>query len=295
MRHFMKTRLILQFLFIFNIFFVDAQVFKLIDEIDGKPVKYANIKSVNNDSGTSSDSLGLFTFSSNDSIIINAVGYQNKIVYLRNSTSNIKLSVKEIEIPEVVLHKRKNQSEIIIDKIEQINVDQYYGLSNATTSWIIGNYFKNKSYKTKFLKNISVVTFSNTKNALFNVRLYSVDKNKRPSEELYSQNIIGIAKKGRHKTKVDLSTANIQIPDDGIFIAIDWIKIDKNLYEYNYHMANSEEKLKGKAYSPSFGAISSVDKEKTLIYRENFWNSAVKTIKKNENYAILLMELTLTD
>ena len=109
MQHFMKTPLISLFC-IFNTIFFSAQEskFKLIDKIEKTPIKYANIKSQNEDFGTSSDSLGNFAFEKKSKVIINAVGYQKLSIDLSNENSVIELNPRETLIQEVILLKRKN-------------------------------------------------------------------------------------------------------------------------------------------------------------------------------------------
>ena len=298
MQHFMKTPLISLFCILNTIFFsAQESKFKLIDKIEKTTIKYANIKSQNGDFGTSSDSLGNFAFEKKSKVIINAVGYQKLSIDLSNENSVIELNPRETLIQEVILLKRKNLNQILIDEFNASKINQYYGLSATRNSaWIIGKYFENKSYKTKFLKSIKVLTKSDVQNAIFNVRIYSVDNYGNPLNELYQENIIALAKKGKHKTEVDLSKTNLQIPENGMFIAVDWIKNDKNLYEYKYTMKGSKEKFLGKSYSPSFGTVPDKNENKTLIFRDNEWKPALKDMMhKTNNYCILAMELTLTD
>ena len=103
-------------------------------------------------------------------------------------------------------------------------------------------------------------------------------------------------KKGRNKTKVDLSKTNIRIPENGIFIAVDWIKIPENIYEYSYSMKDKSGKQKGYSYSPSFGCVLDENSRKTLILRDGKWTKAISDImKKTDKFCVLAMELTLTD
>lgn len=294
----MKTlRIITVLLLNSTILLAQNAKFQLIDSLNNSPIKYANIKSVKSDFGTSSDSLGFFDFDKNETAIINAVGYELSEINLQKENSKIKLSKKPIQIEEVLLEKRKNQTEILIDEFKASKINQFYGLSaTRNASWIIGKYFENKSYKTKFLNSINVFTTSEIKNTKFNVRIYSVDENNLPKDELYSENIIGIAKKGRNKTKIDLSKTNIQIPKNGIFIAVDWLKVPENIYEYSYTMKNEKGKHKAQSYAPSFGCVLDEDLKKTLILRDNKWTNAIPDImKKTNKYCIIAMELVLTD
>lgn len=280
----------------FNFLFGQEAKFQLIDEINNIPVKYANIKAEKSDFGTSSDSLGNFIFDKKENIIINAVGYELKSVNLENLNSKILLSPKEIKIGEVTIVKRRNINETVIDSFRKKDIKMSYGLSSKSSwSWIIGNYFENKSYKTKFLKSISVFTNSKIANAKFNVRIYSVDENNEPEKAIHQENIIGIAKKGKNFTTVDLSKTNLQIPQNGIFIAVDWIKTEENKYQQDYTMKGQKGISKSFNFSPYFGCIINSNPKKTQILTNNKWKSALKYYLDKEVYSVLAMELTLTD
>lgn len=289
------------FLFVFTTCFINnwsAQEtrFQLIDEINNIPVKYANIKAEKGDFGTSSDSLGNFTFDRKENIIINAVGYELKSVNLESASSKILLAPKETTISEVIIQKPKNKNETIIDSFRKKDIKISYGLSDkSNSSWIIGNYFENKSYKTKFLKSISVFTNSKIDNAKFNVRIYSVDENNEPLKEIYQENIIGIAKKGRNFTTIDLSKTNLLIPENGIFIAIDWIKTQENRYEVNYTIEGKKGHFKNDNFAPLFGCIVHENSKKTQIFMNNHWGTAMKYYFNEKVYSVLAMELILTD
>lgn len=290
--------LICSILFISSLNFLFAQEakFQLIDEINNIPIKYANIKAENSDFGTSSDSLGNFIFDKKENIIINAVGYELKSVNLENSNSKILLVPKETMISGVTIQKSKNINEIVIDEFKKSDIKISYGLADkSNSSWIIGNYFENKSYKTKFLKSISVFTNSKIKNAKFNIRIYNVNDNNEPQYEIYSKNIIGIAKRGKNITTVDLSKTNLEIPKNGIFIAIDWIKTEENRYEVNQLNTNKKEEIKSYHYSPTFGSMPLQNSKKTQILLNNQWSSGLKYNKDRGTYMTLAMELTLTD
>lgn len=294
----MKTPLVLLFCIINSISFqAQESRFKLIDKVAKTAIKYANIKSQNDNFGTSSDSLGDFVFDKKSQVLIDAVGYERIALDLANHNSIIELNPKEILIQEIILHQKKNQTAFSIDEFKTSKINQYYGISaKRNSSWIIGKFFENKSYKTKFLKSVKVFTKSEVSNAIFNVRIYSVDDDGNPKNELYQENIIATAKKGKHKTEVNLSDTNLQIPENGVFIAVDWIKNDKNIYEYKYTMKGSSDKLLGQSYSPSFGTVLDQNQNKTLILRDEEWKPALKDMThKSDKYSILAMELILSD
>ena len=284
---------------IFGSGFIFAQNsrFQLIDELNDSPVKYANVKAIISDFGVSSDSLGYFEFDKNQDILINAVGYELKQISLKNQVSQIKLTKKPLPIEEVVVLKRKGKNELVVGHFDTSEIKQFYGMSgDKNGGWIIGKYFENKFYKTRFLKSITVYTVSEVRAAKFNIRLYKVDKNGNPESEIYSENILGIAKKGSKKTQIDLSITNVTIPENGIFIAVDWLKIEENVHEYTYTMKGEKGKKKGQSYSPSFGTVLDNNSRKTLILMGRDWIPSVSDMmKESSKFCSLAMELVLED
>lgn len=82
--------------------------------------------------------------------------------------------------------------------------------------------------KTPFIKKVILLTTSKVKNAKFNLRIYGVSKDGSPGNLIYNENIIGIAKKGNRKTKVDIHNLNIEFPKEGFFLAFEWLLIEEN-------------------------------------------------------------------
>lgn len=293
----MKNILLLFVFFFVQLANCQMTRFQLVDDINQRPVQYANIHLINTELGTSSDEQGYFSFEKNEKVYINAVGYEPKAVDLNKSSVKIPLTKIATPIEEIVLHKRKNQHQWLVDSFKKFGIKRYYGLGTTrTSSWIIGNYFSNTNEKPTFLQNVTVLTKSEIENAKFLVRIYNVDENHRPTDEMYHENIIATARKGSHKTTINLADFNIKIPKNGIFIAIDWIKTNENIYTYTYTTENVKGRQTRTAYTPSFGAISGENKWKTLVLRGNEWTPASADPFKNPNhYMILAMEAQFTD
>ena len=138
------------------------------------------------------------------------------------------------------------------------------------------------------------------KNSKFNVRLYGVNKNGEPENYIYNQNIIGIAKKGKNTTEIDLSKLNIEFPKNGFFIAIEWLIIKENKYEYKYTMDGSRKKLNGTSYEPSIGTVPAETDENSWIFNQGKWrkvfrNNSVGLKRYKDKYGLLAIELTLTN
>ena len=159
----------------------------------------------------------------------------------------------------------------------------------------------NKDYtKTPFLNKIRVLTNSDIKDSKFIVRLYSVGKDGQPENYIYDENIFGIAKKGKKITEIDIADLNIEFPENGFFIAIEWLIIDENKHEYSFTMTESNKKLTGISYEPAFGTVPAETDKNSWIFQKGKWWKMFKnnngTIKRyKDKYSLLAIELTLTN
>ncbi len=111
--------------------------------------------------------------------------------------------------------------------------------------------------KTPFIKKIILLTTSKVKNAKFNLRIYDVSKDGSQGNLIYNENIIGIAKKGNRKTKVDIHNLNIEFPKEGFFLAFEWLHIEENK-KYKtivYKNRNTKEKIKSFTYQPYLATV----------------------------------------
>lgn len=203
------------------------------------------------------------------------------------------------ELNEVIINSKKLTQELILGEFQKSKVNHYFGC--GIKPWITARFFKfNSNYnKTPFLKKIRVLTKSDVKDSKFNIRLYRVNKNGEPENYIYDQNIIGIAKKGKETTEIDISKLNIQFPDDGFFIAIEWLIIEDNKYEYKYTIEGSKKKLEGISYEPAIGTVPAETDENSWIFNQGKWRKVWKNVGTNkiykDKYSLMAIELTLTN
>ena len=155
---------------------------------------------------------------------------------------------------------------------------------------MVARYFEyEKDFQdTPFLSKIKLFTDSRVKEAKFNIRLYSKGANGEPDEFIYNENILGVAKKGRRITEVDLSAYKIELPDDGFFIAVEWLIVASN--------TNSKS---GTYYAPDFGQVPASSNASSWFYTRGKWKKEwhkINNLKCYKNkYSHLAMELTLTN
>ena len=295
----MKKLLAITFLLISNLCFSQLKSVIINSETKGK-IPYVNIWVENENIGTTSNEKGEFELEIDSAkiIIFSAIGFETK----KTSSDSIKniLELKPIvtELDEIIISKTLNQ-ELVIGKFKKSKINNYFGC--GIKPWITARYFDYKSMyeKTSFLKTIRILTKSDIKNSKFNIRLYDVNENGEPENYIYNQNIIGIAKKGKKTTEIDVSKLNIEFPENGFFIAIEWFIIEDNKYEFKYTMEGSRKKLEGISYEPGIGTIPAETDENSWIFNQGKWRKVWKNnggIKKyNGKYSLMAIELTLSN
>ncbi len=269
-----------------------------------EPIPYVNIWIENENIGTTSDENGVFSLNSENTknIIFSAIGFETTKINTENIQGKVSLKPKNIELSEVIITPQKRSQKLVIGKFKKSKINHYFGAGGSKTPWIVARYFPYKSeYKnTPFLMKIRMLTDSDVKNAKFNIRLYRVDKNGKPSAYLYDKNIIGIARKGKHITEFDIADLQIKFPQEGFFIAVEWLVIPENKHEYSYTMKGSKKKYKGFSYEPAIGTVPTPTNENTWIFVAGKWKKiptkAGEDLKRYKGkYNLLALELTLTN
>lgn len=297
----MKTLFVIIFLLISNLCFSQLKSV-IIDSETKEKISYVNIWVENENIGTTSNEKGEFELEIDGTkvILFSAIGFETKKI-LSDSIKNI-LELKPLvtELNEIVIKSKKRSQELIIGKFKKSKINIYFAC--GTIPWISARYFKfQEEYsKTPFLKKIRLLTNSDVENAKFNIRIYDVNENGEPNNYINVKNIIGIAKKGRKITEIDISNLNIEFPKEGLFIAIEWLIIESNKHEYNYTMQDSRKRLRGISYEPAIGTVLAETDENGWIFIQGKWrkifkNSSGATKRYKDKYNLLAIELTLTD
>lgn len=272
------------------------------DSITNVPIPYVNIWIENENIGTTSNENGKFildNFDNSKVIVFSAIGYTTKKINSKLIKNIVELNPQITELKEVIVNSKKQNKEIKIGQFEKSKINHYFGC--GTKPWIVARYFnfQDNYSQTPILKKIKLLTKSDVKNSKFNIRLYSVNEKGEPENYIYNENIIGIALKGKKETEIDISNLNIEFPEKGFFIAIEWLIIDSNKYEYIYTTENSKEKKKGISYEPSIGTLPNENNENSWTFNQGKWRKFLnhegsKGIYKDKDID-LAIELTLTD
>ncbi|CAM1369939.1 carboxypeptidase-like regulatory domain-containing protein [Tenacibaculum xiamenense] len=294
----MKKLLVITFLHIPILSFCQLKSV-IINNQTKEKIPYVNIWVENENVGTTSNEKGEFKLEIDDTkiIIFSAIGFETKKISSDSIKEPLELKPITTELDEIIISSKKSTQELTIGEFKKSKINHYFGC--GIKPWITARFFKyNEQYaNTPFLKKIRILTKSNVKDSKFNIRLYNINKNGEPENYIHDQNIVGIAKKGKKTTEIDVSELNIEFPERGFFIAIEWLIIEENKHEYNYTMKDSRKKLEGISYEPAIGTIPAETDENSWIFNQGKWRKvwqSKSTSRKFENkYHLPAIELTL--
>ncbi len=297
----MKKLLALTILLISNFCFSQLKAV-IIDSETNEKVRYVNIWVENENIGTTSNENGEFElqFDGRKTIVFSAIGFETKKISSDSIKSILELKPLITELDEIVINSKKTTEELIIGQFKKSKINFYFGC--GTNPWMTARFFEyDESYdKTLFLKKIRLLTNSDIEDSKFNIRFYDINENGEPDGYIYDENVIGVAKKGKKVTEIDISDLNIEFPKKGFFIAIEWLIIESNKYEFNYTMKDSKKKIEGISYEPMLGTVPVESDKNSWIFNQGKWKKVLKNntdaLKDYINkYNLLAIELTLTN
>ena len=274
----------------------------VIDSITKEKIPYVNIWVENEDIGATSDEEGKFELKvyTPKNIVFSAIGFKTRIIKSDQIKDLVQLYPQLTDLKEVVIKVRKLTREFTIGKFKKSKINSYFGC--GTKPWMTARFFNyKKDYKnTPFINNITLLTNSDVKNSKFNIRLYDVNDRDEPEGYIYDGNIIGVARKGKRTTEIDISKLNIKFPKKGFFVSVEWLIIEANRHESTYTTEGSKKKHIRVSYEPAIGLVPADTSENSWRYSQGKWK---KTHKNNESalrryrnkYNLLAIELNLTN
>ena len=270
------------------------------DSISGEPIPYVNIWVENETIGTTSETNGNFSLDIKEEklLVFSALGYESK----KSSSKNeiILLKPKVFELNEVVIEQPKFSKEI---EIGNFSKPLGYHIS-GNIEWSNAKFFNYETIyeNTKFVKKIKIKTRSKVNNAKFKIRIFSVNKEGFPENDLLDEDIIVMVKKEKKNNVIDISNFKLVFPEEGLFVAYEVLKIESNKYEFVYTENNSKKLIKKIYYAPDF-ECNLVDEQNTYHFRNGKWikhqrwhSNEVGSLKKFNNKVFEpAITLTLTN
>lgn len=219
--------------------------FQIQNKTTAKPISYVTVLNKNTNTGTYTDENGCFVvdLQKADSIIVSCIGFetleislkannQEKIIFL----NPIVYCINEVEIKATT--EPQNRKHLGYDKYK-------YDLtiSNAPGATFV-SYIPNQEHLNLVIEEIIIPTKkrnaiskrNNINDGFFRIHLFSVDQNtKKPDKELLTKNeIFNTSDFSNQKIKIDISEQNILLPEDGVFVGIEWLGDNENTERHGW-------------------------------------------------------------
>jgi hypothetical protein len=263
-------KIYLQLLFFVSIS-TTAQIKGIVkDSLTGQPIPYVNIWVENENFGGTSEENGTFVIQTepkNQTLIFSSIGFETKKVNA-DLVNMVVLKPIFYQLKEVELVKLKKTKELEIGDSKNC----FFLPEDQVTPWILARKFQleNNNSEVKYLKNLIFFTKSETNETKFRARVFSVDNEGNPSEDLITQEIILKVKKGKKRTIVDVSAFKIEVPKEGVFVGFESLLTESNRYLQEARMINSKKTIKILNFGPHL-LYSFENQENSYVYRKGKW------------------------
>ena len=218
-------------------------------------------------------------------------------------TDLILLKPKVFELNEVEVSNSKNSRTININSFKKGKINVYFGAGIQPTIIAKKIEFTEKIQSHPFLKEINFLSRCDIDNAKIILRFFDADSEGKPGNDFLDNYIILEIKKGKKNNKINLEKYKIRIPEEGLFIAFEWMIIEENKYTYTYTLEEEKNKKvykNGMNYQPHIGTIPS-ENQTSWHYTKGKWfkrgkfNQDIKLSKYQDKFGELAIELTLTN
>lgn len=217
-------------LFILVSFSVSAQIKGVVVDENNKPIPFVNIWVENENIGTTSEEDGTFNINTTEksqNLILSSLGYETKKTPISQATI-IVLKSKVITLDEVVISKPKNTKEIEIGDLKKA----FYLPEPQAIPWIFAKKvdIDKENPDAIYIKNITFLTHSEVEGAVFRVRVFSVNSQNMPDEDILTNEVIVVTQKGRKKVTVDVSMYKLKVPTEGVIVGFESLFLEQNKY-----------------------------------------------------------------
>lgn len=269
------------FLFIFISFSLSAQIKGVVkDSISGNPIPYVNIWIENENNGTTTEENGEFSISISEkskNFIVSAIGYKKKTIKIFEA-KQIFLTPSDVQIKEVIISNRKNTKEIEIGKTKNLISQAFENGPKIDVKYFP---YLTSYKKTKYLKKIILNTDNRKEEATIRMHLFSVGIDGLPDKELLNKDLIITIKNGVRNNKIDISSFDLKMPINGIFVGFEKLMIESNKLEKTSFDTNSNTTKTHKTYCP-YILYNNIERDTKFIFQGGKWikkmtDSSLKT------------------
>ena len=247
----------------------------VIDAVTKNPIPYVSIWVENENNETTAEENGQFQLTiagKSKNLLFSALGYEKKTVAI-SSEMKVEMTPSTIELNEVQITKKYGTRQIEIGETESPFLQAY---ENGPRIEIKFFPYKSKYKKTKFIKQIVLNTDCRIEEATLKLHLYQVDSAGLPGEELLEKDYIATVSKGVKNTLFNLSSFNLRMPKDGIFVGFEMLKVEKNKFEKTIRSADNQSNVVQTTFCP-FVLYNQVERDYSYTFSGGKWTRELTT------------------
>ena len=214
----------------------------IVDKDTGEPLPFTSIGLKDEQIGALTNEHGQFivpapTKSATDSLLIMALGYHRKTIAVARGQATTDLTIKvakrAVELSNVTVQTGKIKNLALGSRKSDPGDGMIQGLPGSQYAFFV------KNEKQKKLGAVRTVSFYIGDNGFprepFRVRLYKADGNySAPNTDLLTENVVVSAPQGGQWYTVDLTPYNIVAPEEGFFVAMEWIVSGDKFFATNF-------------------------------------------------------------
>lgn len=271
----MKALLLFFLLFSFSL---TAQIKGIVVDEFNKPISYVNIWVENENNSTTSEENGEFTINCQPTanLIFSALGYEKKTVKA-SEAEKVVLKINALELSEIVILKRFETKQVEIGKVK---IESYQAFENGPR--IDAKFFPYdpKYKKTKYIKQVAIITDSQLENTSFKIHFYGVNLDGSPGEELLQKDYLVSVRKGVKKSYFNVVDFNLRMPKTGVFVGFEKLIIEKNKLEKEVIDSNTKATTIQKLYFP-YVLYNYVERDFIYTFSKGKWNKQTKEDTRN--------------
>ncbi len=215
---------------------------RVVNQATKDPVAFASLSLRDEGTGALTNEYGYFQLalperSLDDSIVVMALGFRRTALRVKRGASLedliIELPKQNVQLANVSVQASKMKPATLGAHTSAPGMGMIQGLPGSQYAALMKN---DKQHKLGYVRSVSFYIGENGfPREPFRVRIYRADGNyNAPNSDLLLDNVVVSAARGGGWFDVDLTSYNIPAPDEGFYVAMEWIVSGDKFYTTNF-------------------------------------------------------------
>jgi hypothetical protein len=214
----------------------------VVDADTQSPIPFASINLREEQTGALTNEYGYFQMAmptkvTEDSIIVMALGYKRTALFVKRGANMeeviLQIPKQPIQLANIVVEASKVRPLMLGAHNNSPGAGMIQGMPGSQYAFLCKN---EKAKKLGFIRSVAFYIGENGfPREPFRVRLYKADGNyNAPNSDMLGESVIVSAARGGEWFTVDLTSYNIPAPEEGFYVAMEWIVSGDKFYTTNF-------------------------------------------------------------